>query len=1644
MIKKMYRKYIGNLTVVLILGMLVLPMNAFASIPGDFTDNGTAGAVIVPASATNVLVMDVTIPDGTNGLAEDTLILDGGAIQYNGDTLFSFTGFDFFMDDNGDTNWQSGVEAIWIDTSNDGMIQAGEIQGWGTADLESFTVFDFGIDTDADGFYDGEATAPPTGEAVFLDANGDGVLGVADDATVGLPPGAMLRDGIANIINFDSWATANPGVCGIGAGGCHGEPNIDDIYFCDDPAAINPAIFDPGLEAIFTDDITSNVVGDYDPAGPGAIDVLISDPTGVVAGTGSCTGIPGGGTPIPLTAGLNLVVFIDTDGSGTYGQAGGAGFGPPPASIPQAEPIVYITALAADYAPLTALGNYGGFAPSTVDTAVAIPEWDTSAFNLLPMNTIHGGNLRYLGLTPGAGNDFYQVEAIVDDANANGILEAGEWLADDIGTRGPLDSLNFPAAYTYAGTPPFTSGENIYDDSVGGTPTFLDKQEDELNALTVYNSGTAVDTTDITNVQLWAENGATAGFQSAQDTNLGVMAWDGGDSWDLSGLTTPILAGGLRIYVTIDVAAAPPANSAIQMGISQLNDVGADGGYNAGDNGLYVASNNDGPVGGPFVNGATQIIDVTPPTGTATAGTATLYDGDLTQEVTIDYSEPMDGTSTPTISFGATIGVITSNADGVWFDADTWTETFDITDVNENTVGVTVSSSAATDLAGNAEGAPIADTFNVDTQNPTPTPANISIAGCTGTSGECVIGDTVIMEWDAGADGWTDVANVTPVDMSQFGGAAAQNAVDNGSQCGDTPGDNKWTACYTIMGGEGIDTTNQNAVVTATDNIGNVSAAVAGTNNMSVDTDAPVVTPPAIETDGILASPPFYTNSCTGTAGTCVAGDTITAVWYNGLPPGIDFNPDVNAPFPGAVNFDFIMYGGGIVAGVEDDGGITVDCPLTMAFGPPTPPGVPDPGVWCASYLIVPGTTDVLAGPWVDATDDAGNTSGPPILSIAPDMVDNQDPIIGPAGTVTLSNDINLDGFASIGDTITYTGGTDATGDTTTWTVDLSAYGFSATAAPGPYVIAANDDDGAFAATEIATDDAGNTDTGSVTLVGFTNIDNVNPVITVPGTVTLSNDVNGDGIASVGDTITYAGGTDGTGDAGTTWTVNLSAYGLSAVAAPGPHIIPVGIADMPFSATETATDEALNFDTGPATITGFTTIDNIDPTITAPSTFTISNDVNSNGIANIGDTVDYNADGTEGTGDTLALVPWTVDISGLTGNPGDIAVPAGSYVVGAGVLNGPSQFTETVHDDAENQDTGFTVAFNVYNIAPGVLTGTSVTPANTLINTATSYTVAFTTVNTLPSNGFVEVTFPAQFNIAGLNTNVATSLNNIDGTLTASVAGQVVTFTRGGGATNIAGGTAISFNIATGTNGPTAGLTGTFIIRTLNNALNLLDEDAAVPGVTLTAPPPPIPPSGGGGGRRATPPAEDTTETEVPLVFSDVAGHWAEDYIYEAKDSGYVTGYADETFKPDQYIERSEASKLIAMWLDANIGDDACVADLFSDVDCSAWYAKYVTYLHNAGIIEGYGDTTFGPGNYINRAEALKMMLFAKAIQDNDVADILNPFSDVSMDQWFYNYVMIGYNLSIIQGYEDGTFGPDKNITRAEFTKIFIETLINN
>jgi rare lipoprotein A (peptidoglycan hydrolase) len=120
----------------------------------------------------------------------------------------------------------------------------------------------------------------------------------------------------------------------------------------------------------------------------------------------------------------------------------------------------------------------------------------------------------------------------------------------------------------------------------------------------------------------------------------------------------------------------------------------------------------------------------------------------------------------------------------------------------------------------------------------------------------------------------------------------------------------------------------------------------------------------------------------------------------------------------------------------------------------------------------------------------------------------------------------------------------------------------------------------------------------------------------------------------------------------------------------------------------------------------------------------------------------------------------------------------------------------------------------------------------------------------------------------------------------------------------------------------------------------------------------------------------------------------------------------------------------------------AVFAEEFSDVYNGTSYYVSISYLKENGIIEGYSDNTFKPDNEVNRAEALKMLTLASGIfdeeemEENELEE--QPFADTPLDAWYTPYVAAAKEEGIINGYSDNTFQPDKLINLAETLKIFL------
>ena len=169
------------------------------------------------------------------------------------------------------------------------------------------------------------------------------------------------------------------------------------------------------------------------------------------------------------------------------------------------------------------------------------------------------------------------------------------------------------------------------------------------------------------------------------------------------------------------------------------------------------------------------------------------------------------------------------------------------------------------------------------------------------------------------------------------------------------------------------------------------------------------------------------------------------------------------------------------------------------------------------------------------------------------------------------------------------------------------------------------------------------------------------------------------------------------------------------------------------------------------------------------------------------------------------------------------------------------------------------------------------------------------------------------------------------------------------------------------------------------------------------------------------------------------------DYILPAlwlntKDHySYLIGYADGTVKPEGKITRAEVATIFFRLLT----DDARAkfwmsTNNYTDVPADKWYNNAVSTLSNMGVISGYADGAFKPDAPISRAEFAKI-----AVSFSNVADLSyrGYFADVKESDWFSGFVAAAKDAGLIEGYNDGTFKPEKAITRAEVCTIVNRTL---
>ena len=176
-------------------------------------------------------------------------------------------------------------------------------------------------------------------------------------------------------------------------------------------------------------------------------------------------------------------------------------------------------------------------------------------------------------------------------------------------------------------------------------------------------------------------------------------------------------------------------------------------------------------------------------------------------------------------------------------------------------------------------------------------------------------------------------------------------------------------------------------------------------------------------------------------------------------------------------------------------------------------------------------------------------------------------------------------------------------------------------------------------------------------------------------------------------------------------------------------------------------------------------------------------------------------------------------------------------------------------------------------------------------------------------------------------------------------------------------------------------------------------------------------------------PTPSTPTVEIP--DDDALGLNTTDHF------AYIVGYGNGEVRPQNNIARAEVATIFFRLLTGDVRDETLTeTNRYCDVAATAWYNTAVSTMTKAGIVDGYPNGTFRPDAPITRAEMAKIIsLFAKLDKSE------SRFSDIA-GHWAEAYIRLAAGNGWIAGYPDGTFGPQRNITRAE-TMTLVNRVLN-
>lgn len=169
------------------------------------------------------------------------------------------------------------------------------------------------------------------------------------------------------------------------------------------------------------------------------------------------------------------------------------------------------------------------------------------------------------------------------------------------------------------------------------------------------------------------------------------------------------------------------------------------------------------------------------------------------------------------------------------------------------------------------------------------------------------------------------------------------------------------------------------------------------------------------------------------------------------------------------------------------------------------------------------------------------------------------------------------------------------------------------------------------------------------------------------------------------------------------------------------------------------------------------------------------------------------------------------------------------------------------------------------------------------------------------------------------------------------------------------------------------------------------------------------------------------------VPFSDVKADspYLSALVY-LKEKGVVSGYDDGTFQPDKKVNRAEALKMLLGGLGIQIYPQK---NSFPDVAKGSWYEPYVAQALKNGYVKGYPDGFFRPEQEVNRVEALKMLLEISQAMKN-MAMTKTPFLQLDAGLWYTKYVQFASDKNLLDIYDESQIRAGDAVTRGDIAEM--------